>query len=64
MLVDVNLWIVLECGVIEKFLVIGSMKGNIFYVVYLNFDVMWIELESGYFVIKMEFDDRDDYGRK
>ncbi|XP_068704515.1 uncharacterized protein [Montipora foliosa] len=61
---DANSWIALECEATEKLSATGSMKGNIPYAVYSNFDAMRTELESGYFAIKMEPDDRDDYGRK
>lgn len=35
-----------------------------FYVVYLSFFFIKFELESGWFVILIELDDKDDYGKK
>ena len=61
---DPNSWIALECGATEKFSATGSSKNNIPSAVYSNFGFMRTELESGWFAVKMEPDDKDDNGKK
>ena len=39
-------------------------KQDVPYAVYSNFGFIKRELESGWFAIKMEPDDKDDYGQK
>ena len=62
--VDLKSWIALECGATEKFSATGAYKENVPSAVYSNFDFMKTELESGWFAIKIEADDQDDYGIK
>lgn len=61
---DPNSWIALECGATEKFSATGTYKQNVPYAVYSNFNFMRTELESGWFAIQLEPDDKDDYGKK
>ena len=61
---DPNSWIALECDATEKFSVTGAYKQDVPYAVYTNFNFMKTELESGWFAIKIEPDDKDDYGKK
>ena len=42
----------------------GTYKQNVPYAVYSNFNFMRTELESGWFAIQLEPDDKDDYGKK
>ncbi|CAH3028156.1 unnamed protein product [Porites evermanni] len=62
--VDPKSWIALECGATEKFSATGAYKEDVPSAVYSNFDFMKTELESGWFAIKIEADDQDDYGIK
>ena len=61
---DPNSWIALECDATEKFSATGAYKQDVPYAVYTNFNFMQTELESGWFAIKIEPDDKDDYGKK
>ena len=61
---DPNSWIALECDATEKFSATGANKQDVPYAVYTNFNFMQTELESGWFAIKIEPDDKDDYGKK
>ena len=61
---DPNSWIALECDATEKFSATGANKQDVPYAVYTNFNFMKTELESGWFAIKIEPDDKDDYGKK
>ncbi|XP_067053119.1 uncharacterized protein [Acropora muricata] len=61
---DPKSWIALECGAAEKFSASGSYKNDVPFAVFSNFAFMRTELESGWFAIKKEPDDKDDYGKK
>jgi len=61
---DPRSWIALECGATEKFSATGAYKQDVPFAVYSNFAFMQTELESGYFAIQIEPDDKDDYGQK
>jgi hypothetical protein len=61
---DPTSWLALECKATEKFSATGAYKGDIPSAVYSNFNFMQAELESGWFAILIEADDKDDYGKK
>ncbi|XP_068704567.1 uncharacterized protein [Montipora foliosa] len=61
---DPNSWIALECGATEKYSATGAYAQDVPLAVYSNFAFMKTELESGWFAIKIEPDDKDDYGIK
>ena len=61
---DPNSWIGLECTATEKFSATGAYKQNVPYAVYSSFSFIKSELESGWFAILIEPDDKDDYGKK
>ena len=61
---DPKSWIALECGAAEKLSASGSFKNDVPFAVFSNFAFMRTELESGWFAIKKEPDDKDDYGKK
>lgn len=61
---DPNSWIALECGASEKYSATGAQAKDVPFAVYSNFPFMQTELESGWFAIKIEPDDKDDYGVK
>ncbi|XP_058970157.2 uncharacterized protein [Pocillopora verrucosa] len=61
---DPNSWIGLECTATEKFSATGAYKQNVPFAVYSSFSFIKSELESGWFAILIEPDDKDDYGKK
>lgn len=63
---DPKSWLALECDATEKKSATGAYAQEVPYAVYSlsNFAFMKTELESGWFAIKMEDDDKDDYGQK
>ena len=61
---DPNSWIALECGASEKYSATGANANDVPFAVYSNFLFMQTELQSGWFAIKIEPDDKDDYGVK
>ncbi|KAJ7381185.1 hypothetical protein OS493_004785 [Desmophyllum pertusum] len=61
---DPKSWLALECGVTEKFSATGANKQDVPFAVYSYFNFMKTELESGWFAIKIEADNKDDFGKK
>ena len=61
---DPTSWLALECKATEKFSATGAYKQDIPSTVYSSFNFMQSELESGWFAILIEADDKDDYGVK
>ncbi|XP_020601762.1 uncharacterized protein LOC110040832 [Orbicella faveolata] len=61
---DPTSWLALECKATEKFSATGAYKQDIPSTVYSSFGFMQTELESGWFAILIEADDKDDYGKK
>ena len=61
---DPTSWLALECKATEKLSATGAYKHDIPGTVYSSFNFMQTELESGWFAILIEADDKDDYGKK